>query len=237
MEQPNPSAAISAAAGERNRLLLERYRARRIDLEPKYLVQMAHLTVPATVWKYVENAVTRSPANLVMLDLEDSIPRDNPELLEIGRSTIVRALEQLDWGNRLRFFRPRGIELDPSHDDIVTIALGAGGRLDGLVYPKAESAAEIQSLDQTLGQVEDLAGLRPGKLKIEVLIESATAVEEVFEIATASGRLTGLIFGSYDYWASLGLRASSYRADHPLLNYASIRIIQAASVVGVPAIA
>jgi citrate lyase beta subunit len=47
----------------------------------------------------------------------------------------------------------------------------------------------------------------------------------------------GLIFGSFDYWGSLGLRASSYRADHPLLAHARCRIVEAAASVGVPAIA
>ena len=83
-----------------------------IELEPKYLLQMAHLTTPATVWKYVESAVTKSKANLVMLDLEDSIPRDNAALLEEGRANVIRAFNELDWGTRLRFFRPRGLELD-----------------------------------------------------------------------------------------------------------------------------
>jgi citrate lyase subunit beta/citryl-CoA lyase len=229
--------SIQKEAGQRNRALLEQYRARQIDLEPRYLVQMAHLTVPATVWKYIEKAVTCSAANLVMLDLEDSIPRDNEDLLQLGRNNIIRALEHLDWGKRLRFFRPRGIELDPSHDDIITIVQAAGAGMDGLVYPKIETAAEVRSVDETLARVEEGAGLIPGRIKIQVLIESASAVEDVFEIASASRRLTGLIFGSYDYWASLGLRPVSYRSDHPLLNYARTRIVQAAGVVGVPAIA
>jgi len=198
---------------------------------------MAHLTVPATVWKYVEKAVTRSAANLVMLDLEDSIPRDNDDMLQFGRNNIIKAFEHLDWGKRLKFFRPRGIELDPSHEDIVTIVQAAGARLDGLVYPKTETAAEVKSLDETLARVEQAAGFIPGRIKIEILIESASALEDVFEIAHASRRLTGLIFGSYDYWASLGLRPASYRSDHPLLNYARTRIVQAAGAVGVPAIA
>src|SRR4249920_1915555 len=108
---------ITRFAIERNNRLLDRYQTQIIELEPKYLLQMAHLTTPATVWKYVESAVTKSKANLVMLDLEDSIPRDNPELLEQGRANVIRAFNELDWGPRLRFFRPRGLELDPAHSD------------------------------------------------------------------------------------------------------------------------
>jgi citrate lyase beta subunit len=222
---------------ERNARLLEKYRDQIIELEPKYLLQMAHLTTPATVWKYVESAVTKSKANLVMLDLEDSIPRDNSELLEQGRANIIRAFNELDWGTRLRFFRPRGLELDPAHEDIAVIVEAAGSNLDGLIYPKIEDADEVRSIDETLAALEQSLGLTPGGIRIEPLIESASAEENVFEIARSSKRLVGLIFGSYDYWASLGMGASSYRVDHPLIAQARGRIVKAAASVGIPAIA
>ena len=225
------------AARDRNTRLLDQYRSQTIELEPKYLLQMAHLTTPATVWKYVESAVTKSNANLVMLDLEDSIPRDNPELLEQGRTNVIRAFNDLDWGSRLRFFRPRGLELDPGHSDIAIIVEAAGSKLDGLIYPKIESAEEVRSIDDTLTQLEDGLGLVRGGIRIEPLIESASAEENVFEIARSSRRLVGLVFGSYDYWASLGMGASSYRAAHPLIAQARGRIVKAAASVGIPAIA
>lgn len=228
---------IGEGARQRNQRLLDRYRAAVIELEPKYLVQMAHLTTPATVWKYVESAVTKSRANLVMLDLEDSIPRNNPEMLEQGRANVIRAFNELDWGNRLRFFRPRGLELDPGFEDIAAVVEAAGAKLDGLIYPKIEDADEVRSIDETLGLLESKCGLIHGAIRIEPLIESARAEENVFEIAASSNRLVGLIFGSYDYWASLGQSASSYRADHPLIAQARGRIVKAAAAAGIPAIA
>ena len=228
---------ITNTARKRNTRLLEQYRNQTIELEPKYLIQMAHLTTPATVWKYVESAVTKSKANLVMLDLEDSIPRDNPELLEQGRTNVIRAFNELEWGARLRFFRPRGLELDPGHSDIVAIVEAAGSKIDGLIYPKIESAEEVRSIDETLTQLEDGFNLPRGGIRIEPLIESASAEENVFEIAGSSRRLVGLVFGSYDYWASLGMGASSYRADHPLIAQARARIVKAAASAGIPAIA
>jgi citrate lyase subunit beta/citryl-CoA lyase len=173
----------------------------------------------------------------VMLDLEDSIPRDNQELLRQGRANIIRAFNELDWGSRLRFFRPRGIELDPGHEDIVTIIEAAGAKLDGLIYPKIEGAEEVRSIDETLAALETRLGLSPGLIRIEPLIESVLAEEHVFEIARSSKRLVGLIFGSYDYWASLGMSASNYRVDHPLIAGARGRIVKAAASVGIPAIA
>lgn len=232
-----PDAEITQAARERNAPIRTNYNQRVIELEAKYFVQMAHLTCPATVWKYVEGAATKSKASLVMLDLEDSIPRNNQALLEQGRANIIRAFNELDWGNRLRFFRPRGLELDPAHEDIAFIVEQAGANLDGLIYPKVETAEEVRSIDATLAALERKIALRAGSIKIEVLIESAMAEANVFEIAHASKRLVGLILGTYDYWASLGLRAVTYRPDHPLIGQLRGRIVKAAASVGIPAIA
>jgi citrate lyase subunit beta / citryl-CoA lyase len=229
--------SISNAAAERNHKLSAADEARIVPLESRFLVQMAHLTTPATVAKYVETAATRSTANLVMLDLEDSIPRGKEELLAQGRDNIVNAMNNLDWGRRLRFFRPRGMQLDPGHTDIVDVVSRAGARIDGLVYPKIESAAEVVSIDHTLGALEQKLGLPGGQIKIEVLIESANAEEQVFEIARSTKRLAGLIFGAFDYWGSLRMIGVPYRTDHALVDHARARIVKAAASVGIPAIA
>src|SRR5205085_1267433 len=141
---------------------------------------------------------------------------NNLELLERGRANVVRAFNELDWGRRLRFFRPRGVELDPAHEDIAVIVERAGANLDGLIYPKIEDADEVRSIDATLTALEERFGLPAGRIRVEALIESARAEENVFEIAQASRRMAGLVLGTYDYWASLGLPASGYRYDHPI---------------------
>jgi citrate lyase subunit beta / citryl-CoA lyase len=228
---------VVEAARERSARLVAGYREQLIEMEPRYLLQMAHLTTPATVWKYIAGAATRSSANLVMLDLEDSIPRNNPELLHHARANVIRALNELDWGRRLRFFRPRGIDLDPAHEDIAVVVEHAGARLDGLIYPKIEDADEVRSIDATLAALEERFGLPAGRIRIEALIESARAEENLFAIAQASKRLVGLVLGTYDYWASLGLRASSYRYDHPIIDQVRGSLVKAAAAVGVPAIA
>jgi citrate lyase subunit beta / citryl-CoA lyase len=234
---PAPDATITRAALDRNRAVLDRLEAREIDLPARLLVQMAHLTCPATVWKYIESAATRSAANLVMLDLEDSIPRGDAAKLAEGRANIVRAFNSLDWGPRLRFFRPRGLALDPRHEDIAVVVAAAGGRLDGLIFPKIETADEVRSIDATLTALERKHGLPEGEISVQILIESVSAEEQVFEIARASRRLSALIFGAYDYWGSLRMVGVPYRTDHPLVDHARARIVKAAAAVNVPAIA
>jgi citrate lyase subunit beta/citryl-CoA lyase len=203
----------------------------------RYLAQRTHLTVPATVAKYVEGAVTKSDADLVMLDLEDSIPRDDDALLRAGRDAIVRAMNELDWGRKLRFFRPRGAALDPSHDDIRDVVARAGARVEGLVYPKVESADEVRAVDATLAALEAERGLARGSIRIAVLVESVLAEERAFAIAAASPRIVALVFGAFDHFASLGMLDVAYRFDHPLVDGARARIAKAAASVGVAAIA
>lgn len=203
-----------------------------LELEPRFLVQMAHLTTPATIWKYVEGACTRSDASLVMLDLEDSIPQGDARLLAEGRANVVRAFRELDWGPRLRFFRPRGLDLDPEMTDVREIVSACGDRIEGLVFPKVEDVGDVRRLDRLLGELDP-----NGRIRIEVLIESVTGEEQAFAIAAASKRLAGLVFGAFDWWSSMGIVGERYRTDHPLVDDVRARIVKAAASVGVPAIA
>ncbi len=205
-------------------------------LPARWLSQRTHLTCPATNWKFVEGACLKSAADLVMLDLEDSIPRDDAPLLELGRRHIARALTTLDWGTRLRCFRPRGYALDPELEDVEAIVRAAGSRLEGLVYPKVEHERELERLDARLSELEAESSLPRGAIRIAVLIESVGAEERAFAIARATERLFALVFGAFDYWSSLGPSAE-YRFDHPLVDAARMRIAKAAAAVGVPAIA
>lgn len=206
-----------------------------VAIEPRFFLQRSHLTAPAPVWKYVEGAV-KSGADLVMLDLEDSIPRGDDAALAAGRANVVRALTTLDWGRSLRFFRPRGLALDPACEDVREVVTAAGAHLEGLIWPKTEGASEILLLDEALGEAERAAGVAEGSIKIGVLIESARAEEEAFWIAGASRRIRSLIFGAFDYFSSLGMVGARYRFDHPMVDAARMRIAKAAASIGVPAI-
>ncbi|MEZ4302448.1 MAG: aldolase/citrate lyase family protein [Polyangiaceae bacterium] len=220
---------------ERARELLRAHEQNAIAIEPRFFLQRSHLTAPAPVWKYVEGAV-KSGADLVMLDLEDSIPRGDDKALADGRANVIRALTTLDWGRSLRFFRPRGLALDPGFTDVGAVVAGAGARLEGVIWPKAEGASEILLLDEALGEAERAAGVREGTIKIGVLIESARAEEEAFWIAGASRRVRSLIFGAFDHFSSLGMIGARYRFDHPMVDAARMRIAKAAASVGVPAL-
>ncbi len=225
--------AVSAAARSRSSAL----GPEKSLLDRRHFVQRAHLTCPATQWKYVESAVTKSSADLVMLDLEDSIPRGDEAALATGRNNVVRAFSELNWGARLRYFRPRGTLLDPGHEDLVYVLSRIGQWVEGVTLPKINSPAELQSFDHTISAIEKLCGITHGTIKVQVLIESVIAEEAAFAIAGASERLSALIFGAFDYWGSLRIASVAYRVDHPFVMNARERIVKAAASVGVPAIA
>ncbi len=207
-----------------------------MPLPSRFAVQMAHLTCPATQWKYVAGACQKGGADLVMVDLEDSVPQRDTALLEHGRDNVVRAFRELDWGRALRFFRPRGRDLDPGFEDVRHVVGACGARIEGVVYPKVDHPEEVVALDAALSAAERAAGIAEGSIALELLIESVHAEQQAFAIAAASPRVVGLVFGAFDYWSTLGV-ALDYRFDHPLVDEARRRIVKAAASVGVPAIA
>jgi citrate lyase subunit beta/citryl-CoA lyase len=100
----------------------------------------------------------------------------------------------------------------------------------------------VNWLDLLLGQVEQTAGLPPGKIAIEAQIEDAAGLAAVDTIAAASARLATLVFGPADFMASLGMRSLTVGAQPDAytggdaFHYAHLRILIAARTAGLQAI-
>ncbi|HLG71658.1 MAG TPA: aldolase/citrate lyase family protein [Chloroflexota bacterium] len=54
--------------------------------------------------------------------------------------------------------------------------------------PRVESAAQLRAIDDIVGRLERLRGIRPGTVRLQPLIESARGVVAAGEIAPASAR-------------------------------------------------
>jgi citrate lyase subunit beta / citryl-CoA lyase len=160
------------------------------------------LAVPASSRRMVEKAAA-SAAEEVFLDLEDACAEDAKN---DAREMAVAELLELDWSGKRRAVRVNGARSRWSAEDVVTVMRGVGGAagLDALVIPKAESAAEIHFFDLLLDQLEaELPA--PGRVKLEVLIESPRAAIDAGRILGASDRIGAVIFGAGDYAAALGI--------------------------------
>jgi citrate lyase beta subunit len=144
------------------------------------------------------------PADEVMLDLEDGVAL---EAKEGARSKVIQALQELNWGGRVRAYRINGLDTGFAYRDIIDVLELAGERIDVLVIPKVEKAADVQFVDLLLNQIELRLG-RGRSIGLEASIETALGMLNVGEIAFASPRLETLVFGIADYGASLTMPIS-----------------------------
>jgi citrate lyase beta subunit len=161
------------------------------------------LFVPATRWAMIGKAAA-SAADAVCIDLEDSVPGAEKE---VSRANVVKALKEIDFGNRTRMYRINAIDTPFAYRDLIEVVEAAGDRVDTIMLPKASSAADVQFVDTLLTQIETRQGFTR-RIGIEAQIESAAGFVWLREIAGASPRLESLIFGAGDYAASMRMPAA-----------------------------
>jgi citrate lyase subunit beta/citryl-CoA lyase len=145
-----------------------------------------------------------SEADAVCLDLEDSVLADEKA---VARGNVIRALNDLDFGRRLRMVRINSLDSEFADRDLMEIMEAAGDRVDLVMVPKVASAADIAFVDDILTRIEQAQGARR-RVGIEAQIESAAGFLYVREIASASPRLESLIFGPGDFAASMQMPAT-----------------------------
>lgn len=156
------------------------------------------LFVPASRPAMIEKAAA-SAADAVCIDLEDALATEEKVN---ARANVVRALRELDFGPRLRMFRINGLDTPFAYRDIIDVVEEVGDRIDLVVLPKVNRAADVLFADILLSQIETARGFER-RIALEVHIETARAFLAVAEIASASPRVDALIFGPGDYSASI----------------------------------
>src|SRR6266536_3397276 len=192
------------------------------------------LAVPGSSLKMLGKA-QGLPADQVFLDLEDAVaPLAKPD----ARKNIVAALNDGDWGDKVRVVRVNDLTTPWTYRDVVE---GAGANLDAIMLPKVQSAAQVQWLDLTLTQIEKTIGLPVGGIGIEAQIENAAGLVNVDAIAAASPRVETIIFGPADFMASINMKSlvvgaliPEYPADP--YHYILMRILMAARMHNLQAI-
>src|SRR5271165_2593589 len=157
------------------------------------------LSVPGSSERFLEKAPS-VPADMTFLDLEDSVA---PLEKESARAKVVDAIRGLAWDDRVLCVRVNGWGTPWTYGDVIEVVGRAGERLDEVMLPKAQSAAEVIALDLLLSEVEMNSGLPNGHIGIEAQIETARGLINVEEICAASPRLETIIFGPADFSASM----------------------------------
>ncbi len=165
----------------------------------------SYLITPASNPAMIAKAA-RSEADAICIDLEDAVA---PNEKEASRANVVRALQEIDFGERLRLYRINGLDTPFAYRDLIEVVEEAGDRLDLVIVPKVNRPEEVVFVDLLLTQIEARQGFQPGRIGIEAQIETALGSVNADRIAAASPRLAGLIFGMGDYAASLRMPLDS----------------------------
>jgi citrate lyase subunit beta/citryl-CoA lyase len=195
------------------------------------------LSVPGSSERFLEKAPTVA-ADMTFLDLEDSVA---PLEKESARAKVVDAIKNHDWGERVMCVRVNAWDTKWTYGDIAEVVGNAGERLEEVMLPKTQSAAEVVALDLLLTQVEANAGLPAGHIGIEAQIETTRGLINVEEICAASPRLETIVFGPADFAASMempvltgGVSIPEYPGDH--FHYVFSKILMAGRANGLQVI-
>ena len=178
------------------------------------------------------------PADMVFLDLEDAVA---PKEKEAARGKVAAAISGQEWGDKVLCVRVNDWSTKWTVFDVIEVVGNAGPRLDEIMLPKVESAAQVVAMDMLLSQVEQQAGLPVGHVGIEAQIETARGLINVEEICAASPRLETIIFGPADFAASMempvltgGVQIPDYPGDH--FHYVFNKILMAGRANGLQVI-
>jgi citrate lyase subunit beta/citryl-CoA lyase len=182
--------------------------------------QRSWLVVPASSADAIAQAAT-SGADVIVLDLVEFVSDERkPPAREKIRATIDVA-------------RARGatiyVQTDPqNHEADMRACVGAG--LSGIMVARAESAAQIATIDELLLLLEKDRGLAPRSLSMALALETARGNQDAYNIARASPRVCALTLGRADL--VMDLRPEPSGEIH-LMPYLIQRLIIIARALGV----
>lgn len=197
------------------------------------------ISVPANREKMAEKALGLD-ADVIMLDLEDSVPVDRKEE---ARRLAISFLRAAGPKGKVLSYRINGMDTPFAYRDLIDIVEGAGEFIDTIVIPKVDDGSQVKAVDYFLTQIELRMGLGK-RIGLEPSIETASGMLRVEEIAFSSPRVEALVFGIADYSASLtmpgggisghGERAELYPGDR--YHFPLSRMVMAAKAAGLSAI-
>ncbi|QMU56632.1 MAG: hypothetical protein GKS04_05830 [Candidatus Mycalebacterium zealandia] len=207
-----------------------------LDNGSRVVVPRTELTYPGHNMKLHTNAADpeKAPVDHVMADLEDACPYEFKG--DKSRAVMVEALNTLDFGKKVITVRPNNVRSDFFKGDIEAIMSGAVDRFHGVIIPKSNGPEDIKIVSDLLDKLEKKHGWKT-KVGIEALIERPRAVKYAYEIATASPRMAGLVFGIADYAAELGLDPNLLlEKQNEVFYYEKKAVVTAAKAAGLHAI-
>ncbi len=178
-----------------------------------------------------EEMIAKAPkiaADVITLDLEDSVP---PAEKEKARELTHKNLKMVAATGVDVYVRLNNWETGMTNADceaVVDVGLNA------VCLAKCGGPDDVKRLDWKLQEMEQKRGLKPGSIQIQLLIETAKGMMNVYEAAKASTRVNSLIFGAVDY--TTDMRVKLVQPNGHEQNWARARMACAARAAGIIAI-
>lgn len=191
-------------------------------MQAQPLILRSILSVPGLRDRFIDKAQS-VPADVVLLDLEDSVPAARKAE---ARERVRAAVPRFDKRGRLLFVRPNDLATGLLERDLDAVVVPG---LDGIHVRKTHDPGVLERVDHYLTLLEHARGLAAGSIRIIAWIESTEGVANVEQICRASPRLIGASMGAEDYATSLGVMRTRAGVE---IEYARARVANAAVAAG-----
>lgn len=188
----------------------------------RYLMRSL-MFVPAHNQKLLESA-TRRNADVLLLDIEDSVPKCDKQK---ARDNIKDFVRREDVKGRLIFPRVNDRESGELLKDLYQLTVDG---VTGFMYPKSNKEEDVYFVGKLLETIEYEKGFPIGTFKIIPLIETAGAVMNIQSICTACTRVVAVTFGCEDYVTDLQGR---HDVEGQSIFFARNMIVNAARSAGI----
>ena len=182
------------------------------------------LFVPGNRPDRVDKAVNAG-ADAVIIDLEDAVA-----LSEKAKTRPIVREKVVAHRNRRMIVRVNGLDSGFLHEDLAEVMVED---LECVMIPKVDDPDQIREIHRLLLELEKEKGMEPGIIGIIPLIESARAVENIFQIVSETTdpvRLLTVAFGAADYTLDMGIEITKEGTE---LFYARSRIPIACRAAGI----
>ena len=161
------------------------------------------------------DAMQRSGADVLIVDLEDFTPN---ERREEARRGLMHLLQQWRGTGRITAVRINALDADGPID----LSAAMPARPDVVAYPMATSAEQMHALDAALSNWEHDVGIAPNTTEILPVCETALGVVDVRAITRGSSRIRSALLGAEDLAADL---CAERHADATELDHARRRFV------------
>ena len=139
-------------------------------------------------------------ADIIMVDLEDSVP---PGEKVAARAVAAEWIPRLHQSGQRVMVRVNSLDTGLTRDEMAALI---SPHLYGVSVGKTESASDLREIEGIISPLEIGANLEAGHVSLIPWIESAKAIVNVNEMATALVRTVAIAFGAEDYTNDMGIQ-------------------------------